>query len=493
MLIKQSKNTFIRFFFGKGYITNQLTRFDRVYNETGADFLKQISREPKDIEEIIDNLQKIYGKSISKEELKDEFLEFINELVRTKFIVTGDDIEELNRNDVDFSYSLENPKTLAINFTQETKDVTDKDTQNFMLEATQRRPRLNGLQFELTGRCNERCIHCYLNNAKKDAGVDLPLEKIKSIIDELADNQGLHVTLSGGEMLMHKDIVEIINYCRKKDMMITLLSNLIALTDDLVEVIKNANVSAVQVSLYSMIPEIHDDITKVKGSFVKTKQAIEKLVAADIPLMISCPVMKQNREGYKDVLKYARSLKCKANTDFIMMAQSDLDTSNLVNRLSMDETESLIRDILYTTSDYIDYMHDTSPISNIRNTDIERYKKMPLCGAAINDCCIGENGDVFPCPGWQAKPLGNVYEQSLMDIWNNSPVAQEIRAVTEGDFPQCLECEARDYCARCLVRNFNESGGDMFKINDHFCKVAFLNKRLVEEYREKENFLQNDL
>ena len=39
--------------------------------------------------------------------------------------------------------------------------------------------------------------------------------------------------------------------------------------------------------------------------------------------------------------------------------------------------------------------------------------------------------------------------------------------------------------ARCLVRNYNESGGDMFIINEHFCKVAFLNKRLIEEYKAK--------
>ena len=38
MLVKQSKNTFIRFFDNKGYITNQMTRKDRLYNETGADF-----------------------------------------------------------------------------------------------------------------------------------------------------------------------------------------------------------------------------------------------------------------------------------------------------------------------------------------------------------------------------------------------------------------------------------------------------------------------
>ena len=48
-----------------------------------------------------------------------------------------------------------------------------------------------------------------------------------------------------------------------------------------------------------------------------------------------------------------------------------------------------------------------------------------------------------------------------------------------------MECEAQDYCAMCLVRNFNESGGDMFKINQHFCDVAFLNKRIVEEYKQE--------
>lgn len=40
MLVRQSKNIFIRFCDGKAYITNQLTRYDRYYNETGADFLR---------------------------------------------------------------------------------------------------------------------------------------------------------------------------------------------------------------------------------------------------------------------------------------------------------------------------------------------------------------------------------------------------------------------------------------------------------------------
>ena len=122
------------------------------------------------------------------------------------------------------------------------------------------------------------------------------------------------------------------------------------------------------------------------------------------------------------------------------------------------------------------------PITEEIQFNFERFTKQPLCGAGINDCCITENGDVYPCAGWQAMVVGNVYTQPLNEIWSNSEKLSEIRKVTQGDFPQCLECEARNFCAMCLVRNFNESNGDMFKINKHFCDVAFLNKRVVEEY-----------
>ena len=240
-----------------------------------------------------------------------------------------------------------------------------------------------------------------------------------------------------------------------------------------------------------MVPEIHDTITTVKGSQAKTKTAIEKLVAADIPVQISCPIMKSNCKGYADVLQYAQSLRCKAQTDFIMMAQSDCDTQNLANRISLEETETLLKDIIDWDRDYKEYTLKQKSVSEEISFNQERYTKQPLCGAGINNCCITDNGDVYPCAGWQSMVCGNVYKQSLREIWDTSAQLAKVRAVTHGDFPECLKCEARDYCAMCLVRNYNESGGDMFKINKHFCDVAFLNKRIVEEYRKNKEDAEN--
>ena len=483
MLVRQCKNTFIRFWDGCGYVTNQMTRQDRMYNETGADFLREISRQPQSIDDILSRLQTLYGDSVSADKLRTDFTAFVEDMTKHLFFVMGETKEELDNKDLDFSYSMENPKTLVEDFSQEGTPTVLNYTQDFVLEATQRKPRLNSIQFELTSRCNERCIHCYIPNAKKNDGADMPVEKVKSIIDEFASLGGLHVTLSGGEVFMHKGLIEIMNYCREKDLQVSILSNLIALRDVQIPFIKAANVSLIQTSLYSMDPAIHDLITTIPGSCAKTKAAIEKLVAADIPVQISCPLMKANAKGYKDVLAYAQSLRCKAQTDYIMMAQSNFDTQNLANRLSIEETEQVLRDILDYDINYKQSTLKQRPISDEIFISEERFAKQPMCGAGINDCCITENGDVYPCAGWQAMVVGNVYKQSLEEIWKHSEKLNEIRSVTQGSFPKCMKCEARNYCAMCLVRNYNESNGDMFKINQHFCDVAFLNKRIVEEYR----------
>ena len=191
--------------------------------------------------------------------------------------------------------------------------------------------------------------------------------------------------------------------------------------------------------------------------------------------------MKANKDGYDKVMEYAKSLRMKSQTDYIMMAQADLDTSNLANRLSIEETEKVIRDIIAFD---VDYKENTLGQESISSIPIEEYAEMPLCGAGVNDLCVTVNGDVYPCSGWQDYVVGNIFKQPLKEIWENSPKLTVIRKVRQKDFPKCLTCEARDYCNMCLVRNYNESGGDMFKINQHFCDVAFLNKRLVEEWRK---------
>ena len=216
MLVRQSQNSFIRTTKRYGYITNQLTRQDRCYNEAGADWLREINREPQEVDDIVNRLLSQY-EDVNFETMKHDFVEFLESLALNKFVVIGDSIEELDRLDKGFTYNVELPINIQDNFYQQTRENVLHSTTDFFLEEIQGYPIISSLQFELSSRCNERCIHCYIPNDKKNHGFDIPLLKVKSILDEYASMGGIHVTLSGGEAFLHKDIIEIARYCREKD------------------------------------------------------------------------------------------------------------------------------------------------------------------------------------------------------------------------------------------------------------------------------------
>lgn len=477
MLYKLSDNAFIRQFTFAGYITNHLTKHDRVYDKIGGVFLSAINRTPQAVDQILD---KIYTQfiNVEKDIVRADLIEFLQNLQNEKFIITGETPEEVLKKDIRFSYKMENPKTMVFDYSQkESKGITE-ETSKYFYEYFRENPTPFGAQIELTSRCNERCVHCYIPHELKIN--DLPTDKIIALLDELHGLGTLGLTLSGGEMLMHEGVTEILRHARKKDFMISILSNLTLLSDLVISVIKEVNVSLVQVSLYSMVPEEHDFITKLPGSHKKTLNSIERLIAADIPVQISCPVMKTNIDSYKNVLKWAYDHKIKANTDFIMMAKSNFATDNLDNRISIDQTEKLIKDIIEVNENYRTIL-DTEP----RSKDIEAFAKLPICGAGVDNVCIAADGNIYPCSGWQGYSLGNIHEQTIKDIWENSAKIKKLRTITNASFPECLKCEAVDYCSMCMVRNFNENNGDMFKVSKHFCEAAFLNKRLVENYKNK--------
>jgi radical SAM protein with 4Fe4S-binding SPASM domain len=91
---------------------------------------------------------------------------------------------------------------------------------------------------------------------------------------------------------------------------------------------------------------------------------------------------------------------------------------------------------------------------------------------------------VYPCAGWQGYVCGNVRETPLKEIWDNSPKVKYLRDLRKKDFPECVSCINRAFCAMCMVRNANESPeGDPLKINKHFCEIAALNRKMVLDWK----------
>lgn len=152
--------------------------------------------------------------------------------------------------------------------------------------------------------------------------------------------------------MCHPHFKEFLRAAKKYDFYVNILSNLTLLDDETIAIMKEGNVSSVQVSLYSMIPEHHDAITTVKGSFEKTRDAILKLIENDLPVHVSCPTMKGNKDDFGDVMKWCHEHKIRAQTDYIMMAEFNHETSNLANRLSVEEAGEVIKQISLGDKEY---------------------------------------------------------------------------------------------------------------------------------------------
>lgn len=342
MYYKLKSNILFRNYKTYGYITDDRNyRYikdrlvgDRVVSESGAVFLSSLTKNPKSINEICSSIEKKYP-DIDRILIKNDVEEFFTSLVNDGFICKGVSANECNNNDYVFSYKKRSNEILAHDH-----DSDFFNTVEFLEKNDQEKYRLNSVHIEITSKCNERCIHCYIPHGNKIKTLDI--KHIYSILEQCRDMNVMHIVLSGGEPMLYKDFIGILKKCREYDFAVSVLTNLTLLTNNIIEEMCLNGLLGVQTSLYSMDSVIHDSITKMTGSFDKTKTAILKLIDNDIPLQISCPIMKQNQDSYNSVLEWAANQGVVASEDFTLIAEYDHSNHNITNRLSLDEVRCIL-------------------------------------------------------------------------------------------------------------------------------------------------------
>ena len=132
------------------------------------------------------------------------------------------------------------------------------------------------VHFDLTYRCNERCVHCYLDH---DDHGEMTTVEVRDVLDQLAAAGTLFLTFSGGELLLRRDFFELLAYARQLRFDVKVKTNAMLVGVKEAARIRELGVRQVQVSVYSHRPEVHDAITKVRGSLRRTVKAIRFLTA----------------------------------------------------------------------------------------------------------------------------------------------------------------------------------------------------------------------
>jgi radical SAM protein with 4Fe4S-binding SPASM domain len=291
--------------------------------------------------------------------------------------------------------------------------------------------------FDITWRCNERCVHCYLDHDLKG---EMSTDEIKGVLKQLANTGTFFLSISGGEPLLRRDCFEILEYARSLRFNVKLKTNAVMIGPKEAQRLKDLGIEQIQISVYSHRPEIHDTITKLPGSLKRTLDAIRRMTAIGLKVSITNVLMKHNVADGRHVQKLAKELGVSFVIDPTITPMLNGDRSILSLGLSGKELEEVFRteELVGNVGEYC------APSTAPDEDDLDGHS----CSAGHTLAYISPFGDVYPCVQFP-MPCGNLRTQTFHDIWYGSSALNELRSVTLRDLPTCSSCNHVASCSRC--------------------------------------------
>ena len=316
------------------------------------------------------------------------------------------------------------------------------------------------VQLDLTYRCNERCVHCYLDH--EDHG-EMTTSEIKHLLDEMAEAGVFILTLSGGEIFVRKDFFEILEYARlQRQFCVKLKTNAIMIHESEAARIRDIGVESIQISIYSHRPEVHDAITLVPGSLKRSLDAVRFLKSQGLRVILGNVLVVQNLQDYQGVRRLAEEMGVECTLDPTITPMMDGDRSVLNLGINQAALQQVYRDKALV-GDVEEFCAIAAP------ADENGLLALP-CSAGHTTGYVSPYGDVFPCVQFPL-PTGNVRQQRFLDIWRHSERMNEVRSIRLKDLSTCSSCSHVGSCTRCPGLAFME--GNMRGPSSQDCEKSF--------------------
>ncbi|MBN2713932.1 MAG: radical SAM protein [Planctomycetes bacterium] len=320
-------------------------------------------------------------------------------------------------------------------------------------------------QIELTHRCNLSCKHCYLTPMKPVATDELSLSEITNIFDQLAAMGTIFLTLTGGEIMLREDIIDIISAANKRNFVVTLLTNGTLIDHQKAQKIFALNPLQVHISLLGT-EAVHDSITGSNGSFAKAIEAMDAFRAFGVKVVCKSVVTSPALT----VVSQMRDI-AKAHADSTRMT---LEVLPFVNGDSNTD-ELSVRECDFACLPEPGKGYDLSPSAPEPDD--------PPCSAGRSLMAISPYGEVMPCISFRMV-IGNSREKSLREIWASSCL-DKLRAMRNRDVVGCNGCEDAAYCNFCPGLAYNKDG-NFFGPVDEICARARRSKVLWQAMYAKD-------
>lgn len=324
------------------------------------------------------------------------------------------------------------------------------------------------VSWNLTKRCNLLCPHCYLDCASDNGEPELSRKEANFVMDGLSClNSRLMLVLSGGEPLLREDIFEIVEYASKEGFITVLGSNGTLLTGENIRMLRDAGLKGIGVSIDSPRPSYHDSFRGLEGAWELSVNALIQAREEGIETQIDVSLTDANCGDVEDFVEFGAEMGARAVNFFFLVCtgramKTDISTSSYetalrrIARISSGERRLMVRARCAPHIYRILYEGGVSIPGGTRG-----------CLAGRHYMRIDPAGNVTPCP-YMSVTVGNIREQSLTAIWEESPY---LKALREGKYGgRCGLCEYAEICGGCRARAMAEKGS--FMEEDSLCSYV---------------------
>jgi len=327
---------------------------------------------------------------------------------------------------------------------------------------------------DLTYRCNNRCLHCWLRTA--DGRGELSTREIIALVDDARQMGCREWAISGGEPMLRPDFAEIFDYITSHAKSYSLNTNGTLITPEIAELMKRKG--AKMVAIYGATAEVHDHVTQNPGSYAATMRGFSLLNEAGAGFIVQIIPMKDNWLEYPAMVELAKSLSplWRIGAPWLYLS-AGLDP---IRNAEIDAQRLSPRDVVEL---------DRPDFSSLKWENDGGHPKCPVGDERLFDSCIASRRDFHVDPyGMMTfcsflKDPGMLYDLrkgTFRDAWERfiPSLAGKIRGGEEYR-KNCGSCDYRKDCRWCPVYGYLEHGRYAAKV-EHLCDVARENRACKE-------------
>jgi len=291
--------------------------------------------------------------------------------------------------------------------------------------------------WNVSQRCNLRCMHCYANAANREFEGELTTQEAKKFISDLVEFKVPVLLFSGGEPLMRGDLFELGKFAASLGLRTVISTNGTLITPEIAQKIKEANFSYVGISLDG-IEKTNDKFRGKKGAFEEALQGIRSCKEVNVRVGLRFTISKHNYRDIPAIFDLIEKEKI-PRACFYHLVYSGRGSKMIREDLARKQTRRVVDFIFDKTLDFCKRRVDTEILTVDNHTDgvylylrvkeeqperaeevlqLLRWNGGNNSGIAIAN--VDNFGNVHADQFWRHYSFGNVRERKFGEIWSDT-------------------------------------------------------------------------